>query len=48
MRLEQLAREKGVEVGVCMFGIGSEIGAHVLSGAVTHPRGPLTFFWPEQ
>jgi flavin-dependent dehydrogenase len=38
MRLEQLAREKGVEIGVCMFKKGSEIGAHILSGAVTDPR----------
>jgi electron-transferring-flavoprotein dehydrogenase len=34
IRLKQLATEKGVEVGVCVLEKGSEIGAHILSGAV--------------
>ncbi|MDP9157368.1 MAG: electron transfer flavoprotein-ubiquinone oxidoreductase [Pseudomonadota bacterium] len=38
IRLKQLAQEKGVELGVCVLEKGSEIGAHVLSGAVMDPR----------
>src|SRR5262245_3381876 len=38
IRLKQLAREKGREVGVCVLEKGSEIGAHILSGAVIEPR----------
>jgi len=37
IRLKQLAAEKGTEVGVCVVEKGSEIGAHVLSGAVMDP-----------
>ncbi|KMZ13778.1 Electron transfer flavoprotein-ubiquinone oxidoreductase [Candidatus Burkholderia humilis] len=39
IRLKQLAEEKGVEIGVCVLEKGSEIGAHILSGAVMNPRG---------
>lgn len=39
IRLKQLAEEKGVETGVCVLEKGSEIGAHILSGAVMDPRG---------
>ena len=39
IRLKQLAQEKGVELGVCVLEKGSEIGAHILSGAVMDPRG---------
>jgi electron-transferring-flavoprotein dehydrogenase len=39
IRLKQLAQEKGVEIGVCVLEKGSEIGAHILSGAVMDPRG---------
>jgi electron-transferring-flavoprotein dehydrogenase len=38
IRLKQLAAEKGTEVGVCVIEKGSEIGAHILSGAVMDPR----------
>src|ERR1700750_3046170 len=38
IRLKQLAQEKGAEVGVCVLEKGSEIGAHILSGAVMDPR----------
>jgi electron-transferring-flavoprotein dehydrogenase len=38
IRLKQLAQEKGREVGVCLIEKGSEIGAHILSGAVLEPR----------
>ena len=34
IRLKQLAAGKGVEIGVCVLEKGSEIGAHILSGAV--------------
>jgi len=39
IRLKQLAQEKSVELGVCVLEKGSEIGAHILSGAVMDPRG---------
>ncbi|MGC2518385.1 MAG: electron transfer flavoprotein-ubiquinone oxidoreductase [Burkholderiales bacterium] len=39
IRLKQLAAAKGAEVGVCVIEKGSEIGAHILSGAVIDPRG---------
>ena len=38
IRLRQLAEEKGREVSVCVIEKGSEIGAHILSGAVLEPR----------
>ena len=39
IRLKQLAAEKGSETSVCLLEKGSEIGAHILSGAVMDPRG---------
>ncbi len=38
IRLKQLAAEKGREIDVCLIEKGSEIGAHILSGAVLEPR----------
>ncbi|MDE2030290.1 MAG: electron transfer flavoprotein-ubiquinone oxidoreductase [Alphaproteobacteria bacterium] len=38
IRLKQLAREKGRELSVCVIDKGSEVGAHLLSGAVLEPR----------
>ncbi|MCK6453673.1 MAG: electron transfer flavoprotein-ubiquinone oxidoreductase [Alphaproteobacteria bacterium] len=38
IRLKQRARESGTELGVCVIEKGSEIGAHILSGAVFEPR----------
>ena len=38
IRLKQLAAQKAVELGVCLIEKGSEIGAHILSGAVMDPR----------
>jgi len=38
IRLKQLAQEQGKEIGVCVLEKGSEIGAHILSGAVMDPR----------
>src|SRR6058998_3915694 len=38
IRLKQLAAAAGGELGVCVIEKGSEIGAHILSGAVFEPR----------
>ena len=38
IRLMQLAEEQGQEITVCLVEKGSEIGAHILSGAVFYPR----------
>jgi len=37
IRLKQLATEAGRELGVCVLEKGSEVGAHILSGAVMDP-----------
>src|SRR6202453_2243582 len=37
IRLKQLAQKDGREVSVCVLEKGSEIGAHILSGAVIDP-----------
>jgi electron-transferring-flavoprotein dehydrogenase len=37
IRLKQLAAAAGREVGVCVIEKGSEVGAHILSGAVMDP-----------
>jgi electron-transferring-flavoprotein dehydrogenase len=37
IRLKQLAAEQGREVNVCVLEKGSEVGAHILSGAVMDP-----------
>src|SRR5215211_424729 len=39
IRLKQLAAERSHEVSVCLIEKGSEIGAHILSGAVVDPIG---------
>ena len=38
VRLKQLAEERGRELSVCVIEKGSEVGAHILSGAVMDPR----------
>ncbi|MXR35400.1 electron transfer flavoprotein-ubiquinone oxidoreductase [Craterilacuibacter sinensis] len=38
IRLKQLAAQTGQELSVCLLEKGSEIGAHILSGAVIEPR----------
>jgi len=38
IRLKQLAAKDGREIGVCVLEKGSEVGAHILSGAVMDPR----------
>ena len=39
IRLKQLAASEHREVSVCLLEKGSEIGAHILSGAVIDPKG---------
>jgi len=39
IRLKQLAAKDGREISVCVLEKGSEIGAHILSGAVLDPGG---------
>jgi len=38
IRLRQLCRERDAELSVCVVEKGSEVGAHILSGAVLEPR----------
>ena len=45
-RLQQLAAEAGTDVEICLVEKGSEIGAHILSGAVFEPR-PLDELFPD-
>jgi len=49
IRLKQLATEQGREVSVCVLEKGSEIGAHILSGAVMDPIAMNDLFpkWKE-
>ena len=44
IRLKQLAAERGMEIGVCVLEKGSEVGAHILSGAVMDPRALSELF----
>ena len=48
-RIMQLAQEKGQEITVCVVEKGSEVGAHILSGAVLEPRALNELFpnWKE-
>jgi electron-transferring-flavoprotein dehydrogenase len=50
IRLRQLCTEKEREVTVCLIEKGSEVGAHILSGAVVEPRAlnELLPDWREQ
>jgi len=49
IRLKQLAAETGREVSVVVLEKGSEVGAHILSGAVMDPRALTELFpnWKE-
>ena len=49
-RLMQLAQEKDQELMVCVVEKGSEVGAHILSGAVFEPRAINELFpdWKEK
>ncbi|MDP6567703.1 MAG: electron transfer flavoprotein-ubiquinone oxidoreductase [Alphaproteobacteria bacterium] len=50
IRLMQLAQQAGSELSVCVLEKGSEVGAHILSGAVMEPRGMDELFpdWEER
>jgi len=50
IRLKQLAASGGRDVSVCVLEKGSEIGAHILSGAVMDPRALDELFpdWKER
>ncbi|MCO5100420.1 MAG: electron transfer flavoprotein-ubiquinone oxidoreductase [Burkholderiaceae bacterium] len=50
IRLKQLAAERNTEIAVCVVEKGSEVGAHILSGAVMDPRALEELFpdWRER
>jgi len=50
IRLKQIAAEQNREIGVCVLEKGSEVGAHILSGAVMDPRAITELIpdWKEQ
>ena len=50
IRLKQLATERASEVSVCVLEKGSEVGAHILSGAVIDPIALAELFpdWKER
>ena len=50
IRLKQMASEEGKDVSVCVLEKGSEVGSHILSGAVIDPRGIDTLIpdWKER
>lgn len=50
IRLKQLSAERGTEVSVCVIEKGSEVGAHILSGAVMDPSAISELFpdWQEK
>jgi len=49
IRLKQKAAEQGQEISVCLLEKGSELGAHILSGAVMDPQALTELFpnWQE-
>ena len=49
IRLKQLCTENGADFSVCVIEKGSEVGAHILSGAVLEPRALNELFpdWKE-
>jgi len=50
IRIKQLAEKAGKEISVCLLEKGSEIGAHILSGAVLEPHALAELFpdWKER
>ena len=48
-KLMMLASEKSLDITVCLIEKGSEIGAHILSGAILEPRSLNELFpdWKE-
>jgi len=49
IKLKQLAAAKGGDVSVCVLEKGSEVGAHILSGAIMDPKAITELFpnWKE-
>lgn len=49
IKAKQLANEAGKEISICVLEKGSEIGAHILSGAVMDPKALTELFpnWKE-
>ena len=49
IRLQQLATENNQDISICILEKGSEVGAHILSGAVIEPRALAELFpnWQE-
>lgn len=50
IRLKQLAEAAGTEISVAVLEKGSEVGAHILSGAVIDPKALNELFpnWKEE
>src|ERR1700744_6198221 len=50
IRLKPLARAGGAEISVAVLEKGSEVGAHILSGAVIDPKGLAELYpdWKEK
>ncbi len=50
IRLKQLAEQAGTDISVCVLEKGSEVGAHILSGAVVDPIAMNELFpdWKER
>ena len=50
IRLKQMAAKAGTEISVALLEKGSEVGAHILSGAVIDPKGLAELFpnWKEE
>src|SRR5215468_2853612 len=50
IRLKQLCAAQGKDFSVCVVEKGSEVGAHILSGAVVDPRAMAELFadWKEK
>ena len=44
IRAKQVAAERGEEISVCVIEKGSEVGAHIMSGAVMEPRAMQELF----
>ena len=44
IRLRQLCAERGSDLSICIVEKGSEVGAHILSGAVLEPRSLAELF----
>ena len=50
IKLRQISAATGIDISVCVLEKGSEVGAHILSGAVLEPRTLFELFpdWKER